>query len=74
MPETVEIAEGIRALSVTAGDYVLLTLPLSYDRDAVDRLAFQVRRSWPGLDVLIVAGDIEVAVVSREERAGPEAH
>lgn len=61
--------EVIRGLKLSPGDYVLLMLPEQYrdDRSNVDRLAHQVRRSWPGLPVLIMVGEIGVAVLERED-------
>lgn len=61
--------EGVTALKVNPGDYVLLNLPTKYadDRSNIDRLSAQVRRSWPGLHVLVVVGDLGVAVLSKED-------
>lgn len=68
MPDAAAFADdAFRALKVKSGEYVLLRLPIEYgqDRSNVDKLAFQVRRSWPGLNVLIYCGDLEVTVVER---------
>lgn len=63
------VDDTIRGLRISPGDYVLLMLPEQYrdDRSNVDRLASQVRRSWPGLPVLIMVGEIGVAVLAKED-------
>lgn len=59
----------IRALKVSPGDYVALIInpALREDQANIDRLAFQVKRSWPGLNVLIYYEDqLRMAVIERE--------
>lgn len=57
------VNDTIKALKVGPGEAVLLQLPFNTEQGSADKLAFQVRRSWPGVPVLIVAGEVEVSVV-----------